>query len=37
MHDRVWYLSVPKSYFEDAMSAGRSSSSPRSRSRSNTC
>ncbi|MDM0022037.1 aromatic/alkene/methane monooxygenase hydroxylase/oxygenase subunit alpha [Variovorax saccharolyticus] len=22
MHDRVWYLSVPKSYFEDAMSAG---------------
>jgi phenol hydroxylase P3 protein len=22
MHDRVWYLSVPKSYFDDAMSAG---------------
>lgn len=22
MHDRVWYLSVPKSYFEDAMTAG---------------
>ena len=22
MHDRVWYLSVPKSYFEDAQSAG---------------
>ena len=22
MYDRVWYLSVPKSYFEDAMSAG---------------
>lgn len=22
MHDRVWYLSVPKSFFEDAMSAG---------------
>jgi phenol hydroxylase P3 protein len=22
MFDRVWYLSVPKSYFEDAMSAG---------------
>ncbi len=22
MHDRVWYLSVPKSYFEDARSAG---------------
>ena len=22
MHDRVWYLSVPKSFFEDALSAG---------------
>jgi phenol hydroxylase P3 protein len=22
MYDRVWYLSVPKSYFEDALSAG---------------
>jgi phenol/toluene 2-monooxygenase (NADH) P3/A3 len=22
MHDRVWYLSVPKSFFDDAMSAG---------------
>jgi phenol hydroxylase P3 protein len=22
MHDRVWYLSVPKSYFDDARSAG---------------
>jgi phenol hydroxylase P3 protein len=22
MHDRVWYLSVPKSYFEDAMTGG---------------
>ena len=22
MHDRVWYLSVPKSFFEDAVSAG---------------
>ncbi len=22
MHDRVWYLSVPKSFFEDARSAG---------------
>jgi phenol hydroxylase P3 protein len=22
MHDRVWYLSVPKSYFEDARTAG---------------
>jgi len=22
MHDRVWYLSVPKSYFEDAATAG---------------
>ena len=22
MHDRVWYLSVPKSYFDDALSAG---------------
>jgi len=22
MHDRVWYLSVPKSFFEDAMTAG---------------
>ena len=22
MHDRVWYLSVPKSFFEDGMSAG---------------
>ncbi len=22
MHDRVWYLSVPKSYFDDAKSAG---------------
>ncbi len=22
MYDRVWYLSVPKSYFEDAMTAG---------------
>jgi phenol hydroxylase P3 protein len=22
MHDRVWYLSVPKSYFDDAMTAG---------------
>jgi phenol hydroxylase P3 protein len=22
MHDRLWYLSVPKSYFDDAMSAG---------------
>ena len=22
MYDRVWYLSVPKSYFDDAMSAG---------------
>lgn len=22
MHDRIWYLSVPKSYFEDAMTAG---------------
>lgn len=22
MHERVWYLSVPKSFFEDAMSAG---------------
>jgi len=22
MHDRVWYLSVPKSYFDDAVSAG---------------
>ena len=22
LHDRLWYLSVPKSYFEDAMTAG---------------
>ncbi len=22
MHDRLWYLSVPKSYFDDAMTAG---------------
>jgi len=22
MHDRVWYLSVPKSYFDDAMTSG---------------
>src|SRR5262245_27711253 len=22
MHDRVWYLSVPKSYFDDAVTAG---------------
>ena len=22
MHDRVWYLSVPKSFFDDALSAG---------------
>jgi phenol hydroxylase P3 protein len=22
MHDRVWYLSVPKSFFDDAITAG---------------
>src|SRR5258705_13643554 len=22
MHDRVWYLAIPKSFFDDAMSAG---------------
>ena len=37
MHDRVWYLSVPKSFFDDAVTAAPSSSSPRSRSASNTC
>ena len=36
MHDRVWYLSVPKSFFDDAMSPVRSSSSRPSRSASNT-
>ena len=37
MHDRMWYLSVPKSYFEDAMPPGRSRASSRSRSASSTC
>ncbi len=36
-HDRVWFLSVPKSFFDDAITAGRSSSWSRSASRSSTC
>ena len=35
-HDRVWHLSVPKSFFDDALSAGPSSSSSPSGSRSST-
>jgi phenol hydroxylase P3 protein len=35
--DRVWYLSVPKSFFDDAITAGPSSSWSRSASPSSTC